>query len=282
MRRVTWIPASGAPLSFDQAGDIYARAGVSGLAGMPPIRHSELVVPLQPGARWQNVSHGPRDVVVPVDLYPDPEAAMDTLTGLVDPTLGDGRIRVTRHDETERELYCRYIDALTVIEETDRLEGWVAGLVFRAVDPYWYDRTEQTIVVAPGPAPTFFPFFPLVLGASEASDSATVVNDGHVLTWPVWTLTGPGTFAGENVTRGETLTLGYDLDEGETVTIDTRPGAKSVVSSLDPDVSLFGELTPESQMWPIEVGTNELAFTVGGATAASRLTLSWRRRWLTA
>jgi hypothetical protein len=279
MRRVTWIPPSGDPLAFDQAGDIYARAGVTGLAGMPPIRSSQLVVPMQPGARWQRVDHAPRDVIVPVDLYPDPEAAMDTLTASIDPTLGDGRLRITRHDSTERELFCRYIDALTVTEESDRVEGWLAGLVFRAVDPYWYDRNSSSLIFSPGESPSFFPFFPLTLGASEVSTEATVNNDGHVTTWPVWTITGPGSVTATNTTTGETWDLDYTLDDGEVVTVDTRPGVKTVVSSTDGD--LFANLTDESSLWALAKGTNTVTVTMAAASSASQLLLSWQRRWLT-
>jgi hypothetical protein len=278
MRRVTWIPPSGDPLAFALGGDIYALANVSGLAGMPTVRYSELVVPLQPGSRWQNVSHGPRDVVVPVDIL-GPEDPMDRLVAAVDPTLGDGRLRVTRHDATERELFCRLIDFSGLREATDRLDGWTAALVFHAVDPYWYDRNSSSLIFSPGESPSFFPFFPLTLGASEVSTEATVNNDGHVTTWPVWTITGPGSVTATNTTTGETWDLDYTLDDGEVVTVDTRPGVKTVVSSTDGD--LFANLTDESSLWALAKGTNTVTVTMAAASSASQLLLSWQRRWLT-
>lgn len=280
MRRLTWIPPTGDPLSLALGGSIYALSGVQ-TAGMPSVRTSEIIVPMQPGSRWQRVDHGPRDIVVPVDLSPDPEAAMDTLVALIDPTVGDGRLRMTRSDSTERELFCRYIDGLVPVEQTDRLDGWLAALIFRAVDPYWYDRNPRTLSFSPGGAgQDFFPFFPLVLGASEIASDASVVNDGHVATWPVWTITGPGTVTATNQTTGETWELGHAIGEGETVTVDTRPGVKTVVSSTAGD--LFAELSDVSSLWPLVTGSNEIAVEMASATPTSRLLLTWWRRWLTA
>src|SRR5690606_14993152 len=106
------------PLNID--GDVIATPGVN-VAGMPTIAASEYVVPMQPGARWRNVMHGPREVAVPVAILGTPsepvEVKLDRLVHAIDPTRGVGRLRVTRNDGTTRELSARYVDSLSIIED---------------------------------------------------------------------------------------------------------------------------------------------------------------------
>jgi hypothetical protein len=277
-RTLTWVPASGNPVALTTDSRVYAGRGAQ-VIGMPPTRYSELVVPLQSGARWQQVEHGPVDIAIPVHITGDKDAEMDRLTAALDPTLGEGRLRQTRDNGTERELYCRYVDGLRPSEQFYGEQVWTAALLFRAVDPYWYDRNSSSLIFSPGESPSFFPFFPLTLGASEVSTEATVNNDGHVTTWPVWTITGPGSVTATNTTTGETWDLDYTLDDGEVVTVDTRPGVKTVTSSTDGD--LFANLTDESSLWALAKGTNTVTVTMAAASSASKLLLSWQRRWLT-
>jgi hypothetical protein len=277
MRQLVWIDADGNALT------VRAMQEVRGLAGMPPMRASTLVVPMQPGSRWMRVDHAEREVAIPLAIYgsaaADAEALMDQMTVSFDPTRGDGRWRVIRHDGTERELFCRYVSSLEVTERKAFDAAWAGLAVFRAVDPYWYDRNSSSLIFSPGESPSFFPFFPLTLGASEVSTEATVNNDGHVTTWPVWTITGPGSVTATNTTTGETWDLDYTLDDGEVVTVDTRPGVKTVTSSTDGD--LFANLTDESSLWALAKGTNTVTVTMAAASSASKLLLSWQRRWLT-
>lgn len=286
MRTLTWIDADGAETVLDPTGEVFAAPGVA-IAGMPPIRSSVLTVPLQPGGRWQQVDHGPRDVSIPIALststLAELEDAMDTLVRALDPTRGDGRLRVTRHDATARELTCRYIDSLTITEATAEVPAWTSALILRAVDPYWYDTSDTSLAVAPGEAPGFFPFFPLRLGASETVVATTVTNSGQAATWPVITINGPAdSVVASNLTTGQSFTLEYTVDAGETVTIDTRPGVKTVTTSTDPDVSLFGYLTDDSEMWALAVGSNALEITMTGSDETSLVDVRWRRRWLSA
>lgn len=281
MRKLTWVDPDGALLSFG-GGSVLAGESVQ-FAGMPQIRASELAVPLQPGARWRQVDHGPREVAVPVVItaatLAGNESAVDDLVWALDPSRGDGRLRATRHDGTERELTCRYVSSLQITEQKAFDAAWQALCVFRAVDPYWYDSTESTFLFAPAGSPgTFFPFFPLVLGASEASTSATVANDGHVASWPIWEIVGPGNVTATNVSTGESWDLDYSIDAGDVVTVDTRPGVKSVTSVADGN--LFANLT--GTLWQLGVGDNDVSLTMSGATADSRVLLRWARRWLTA
>lgn len=277
-RMLTWYGPDGSAISFGSVDGVIGAMGRQ-IAGMPPVRASVLTVPLQPGGRWQQVDHGPRDVVVPVHLIKD-RTVIDALMRSLDPTRGTGTLRVTdSEDGIERDLRCRYIDGLSITEHLDPQPYWSASLIFRAVSPYWASAEVLSLVLAPGGSPTFFPIFPLVLGGSELTTSATVDNTGQAPMWPVWTITGPGSAViVENVTTGMSLELDATLAAGETVVIDTRPGTKTVVSSVAGD--LFYKLAPTSSMWSFPVGSSSVALTMTGATTASKLVGQWSLQWL--
>jgi hypothetical protein len=278
MPSITWIDPNGDAISLQS--DIRVLRGADFL-GMPTIRASEIEVPLQPGSRWRQVNHGPREITLPVSIGGDKRANLDLLARAMDPTRGDGRIRVTWDDNTARELTCRYREGLNPTVQFWQVPVWHTVIVFRAVDPYWSDTADSTVELAPGAAPGFFPFFPLRVGASEATDSATVNNDGQAAAWPVWTIIGPAdSVEASNVTVGESWTLNRTVAAGETVTIDARPGAKTVVSSTVGDV--FSSLGDGSSLWRLEPGLNDVELVMAGATGASRMVMSWRRRWLSA
>ena len=64
----------------------------------------------------------------------------------------------------------------------------LATLIFRAAWPYWEGSSEQTVEIGQGETETtWFPFLPLVLGASDAFASFTIDNTGDVPAWPLVT-----------------------------------------------------------------------------------------------
>ena len=154
-------------------------------------------------------------------------------------------------------------------------------MVVRATDPYWYDTADiVNTYVSGGTPPAFFPFFPLRLSSSSVFASPVVVNDGDVEAWPVWTIVGPGSaIVLRNLTVGSVLSLPVTLGVDEAVTIDTRPGVKTVRNSSG--LSLFGSLTWDSALAALVKGPNTLALEMSGATPASSIMLSYRRRFLT-
>jgi hypothetical protein len=62
------------------------------------------------------------------------------------------------------------------------------------------------------------------------------------------------------------------------VTIDTTQGVKTVRNASG--VSLYGSLTSDSTLWSLAVGTNAIVVQLDGASTASAVQLSYRRRWL--
>lgn len=274
-----WIDPDGTTTELDVEWDVDGRF-------MPPSRRVEEEVPLQAGSRVRSVRHGPRDLRMLCWFEAATEEALRTqlraLIRTMDPTRGDGRLRITAPAGDQRELTCRYVAGLEMPEQLGDTAGpglQRAAVVLRATDPFWYDVATTSATYETGTPATFFPFFPLRLSASEVFADATLDNGGDVETWPVWTIVGPGSeIVLRNLTTGKALTLDHTLADGESVTIDTRPGSKTV---LDQDgVSRFSSLTASSSLWPLERGSNSIRVEVTGATAATAVTVAFKKRYL--
>lgn len=255
---------------------------------MPPMRRVEEQVPLQAGARLRSVRHAGRDVMLMLWIDAASETALRTeireLLFKLDATRGDGRLRVTAPGGDQRELTCRYVAGLEMPEVEGQWSGpelQLARAVFRATDPYWYDVSTVSATYTTGTPATFFPFFPLRLSASEVFADATLDNSGDVETWPTWTIVGPASsIVLRNLTTGKVLSLSTTLTAGESVSIDTRPGVKTVLRQ--DGTNLFSSLSATSSLWPLQRGTNAIRAEMSGATAASSVTVNYRRRYLSA
>lgn len=276
-------PAGGVHLFTDQD-DIEVEFGQSGRF-MPTFNRREETVPQDHGARLLSIVTNPREVAIPVEyLGTSPtglRALLRSWAYWLNPLRGDGVLRVTAPDSAVRELRCRYAGGLELAEGIETMGHWQrAVLVFRAVDPFWYDQTDTITQYSTGTAATFFPFFPMQLSSSTIFGDVTVNNTGDVDAWPVWLVTGPGSgLVLRNDTTGMLIDLPITLAGGESVTIDTTPGAKSVTKN--DGTNMFASMTALSSLWPLIIGNNAVRIELSGATAASRVQLAYRRRFLT-
>lgn len=272
---ITWIDADGTSTVLTTFLPVSGRH-------MPPIAFEEEGVPEQPGLRLRAVRHREREFVIGVLFREGSDAelreAIRDLVAKMDPTRGDGIIRVTAPGGDQREIVCRYAAGL----ELDEQPAWrsqKAPVVFKAHDPYWRATSDTQQPFELGDTATFFPFFPLRLTSSEIFADATVTNLGDVDAWPVWTITGPGSaITLRNLTTGKQLTLSVTLGAGESVVIDTRPGAKTVVR--DDGTNEFPELSSASSLWPLQRGANGVRVEMTSATTDSLVLLAWRPRYL--
>ena len=281
MPDITWVDPSGLehPLT---SGSVIVERGAQALL-MPPVHLSDEVVPGQPGSRLRTIRHTSREVALPILVQGGSATAirdaMRDWSSRFDPARGDGMLRV-HTGAAARELECRYAGGMEQADEgIPGSRRFVA--VFRAFDPYWYDTADRVQTFTAGGTATFFPFFPLRLSSSEVYADATVDNGGDVEAWPVWTITGPGVNPVlRNLTTGKNLSVIYTLTAGQTITVDTRPGVKTV--TLDDGTNLFGRLSSTSSLWPLARGSNSVRVELTAATAESDVTLTYRRRYLSA
>jgi hypothetical protein len=84
---------------------------------------------------------------------------------MFNPLKGDGALKSTSIDGSQRFLNCRYSGGLEISESGQTWQKVV--LVLKAFDPFWYDSTTQVQTFKINESPgTFFPIFPLRLSSS--------------------------------------------------------------------------------------------------------------------
>lgn len=284
-RLFTWIDAAGNEHDLSSGPYISVKWASDGLF-MPAYRLVEDDLPFGVGTRLRTVRVDGRDMILPIRMITDDLASLHSLTrslyGWFDPTRGDGLLKVTAPDASVRQIVARYAGGLEMEESPSTLgRGWrTAVLRFRAPYPYWEDTADTEVSYSSGVGvSTFFPFFPLVLLPSQVFGTASIGNTGDVEAWPVWMFTGPGSEpSASNLTTGETFTSSITLGAGETLTVDTRPGHKSVVDSSGNNQ--FRTLSASSGLWSLPAGTSTVSLGMGSTTGASSITLAYRRRWL--
>lgn len=246
-------------------------------------------VPGQPGMRLRAVRHDVHEFGMKFWFYDTTEEALrSTLRSVVykmDPTRGVGRLRVVAPAGDSREIFCHVSSGLGISEVLGEDAGIYSQRItatFIAHDPYWY-AVGDTAIVYTGDVETatFFPFFPLRLSAGSVFvDDNDINNPGDLEAWPVWTVAGPASnIVISNLTTEQSITLNTTLSSGQSVTIDTRPGAKTVLD--DSGTSLFSLLTATSSLWSLAQGNNHIQVALDSTSSTSSLRLAFRPRYLT-
>lgn len=257
---------------------------LSGVVGRmaPPAKVTTLPVPAGVGSRLLGSAHLERPVAVPV-AFPgsiSDRAELRRWARVLDPVPGEGTLTVVDGPHAGRFMRCVCEAGLDDLSEV-RPDLNTGNLIFRAVYPYWLDGAEQSSTITQGTTgTTWFPFLPLVLGASDAFGVLTVTVAGDVPSWPVITVRGPGQeMTAQNLTTGESWTVTGAIAAGALLTVDTRPGRKTV--TID-GVNAYPRLTPTSQLWALQPGPNRVQLSFAITSPASSVTFAWRNAWLAA
>jgi phage-related protein len=274
-----WIAPSGAATLLTQ------RQGGKG-RWAPPVRMVTDKVFGQAGARVRSVNFDMGNVVVPVLLNTattdDYRTLLRTMASSLNPLTGPGLLRstVTWASGTVevRELSCYYTAGMDVPE--DYLDVGYASLLFTAPDPFWYGDNQTFAWQSPPTIVNWFPILPLQLGTSQVFKRATLSNAGDAEAWPVWSITGPttGELTLTNDITSDVFGLAYEIPASATVTIDTRPNAKTVTATVG---NLFPYLTSPA-LWPLVTGTNAVTMVIPGASGATTVAVTYRQCYLAA
>jgi hypothetical protein len=282
---VSFIDASGTEWMLNGETNYVLLPGRKGWYSTPVVL-DEQPVPGQDGARLKNLYLNTRELDLPlmISAYDivSQRAAVRALVSALNPKLGDARVRSYAPDSTVRELYGRLVDGLG-FDENDQVAGlgWMDGvLVFRSVDPFWYDQNDTTLLFGQAAPTSFFSFrLGSFLTSSGILSSFSILNDGDVDAWPVWTLTGPMTNpVFTDTTTGYALTMTIVLTAGQVLTIDTRPGFKTV--KREDGSNQFAILSSASVLWPLARGNNVITLVATATTTASKVQVSYKRKWL--
>jgi len=121
-------------------------------------------------------------------------------------------------------------------------------------------------------------------GAGNLAGTVDVSNDGTAEAFPIFTIERSGGTSAKliqirNETLGLELLFDYDLQDGETLTIDLAPENKTVVSSFAGEVP--GAVLPNSDFgtWRLNPGTNQVTCFVDNTGATITATMEWRTQW---
>ena len=279
MKRVALVDADGAEFPFDGSDGVWLGRGWEQIVAPPFEVDTDPAVGRQ-GNVLRRVRVVERDVELPVLVAARTREQLRdrlrTLTRAANPRRGDARLRVTHDDGSEVDLVGRVAEV--VASGGDGNESHQpATLVFRAFDPYW--RGDEVVREYQVSAPDFFTEgdgFPLQLAGATIIVTVSEDNIGDADAWPVWTIRGPGTPRIERPDDGAVIEFDdLTLAEGETLTIDTEPGVKTV--ELDGE-SVYDQLTLESSLFALSPGVNTLDVDLDDGTDESLVRLRYRPR----
>lgn len=280
METLTWVAANGSEIVLtDTDSPIRALHGVAG-RGAPPVEVTDRPNRSGSGAILEQIRDGARTVDIPASISGDIVTHRRSLVATFDPNT-DGRL-VSTIDGQSRQLVCRYTGNTDWIEDLPELQRIV--LTFKAWQPYWEDVDPIESVFSLGDLGEWTPWGPTDHPIRVVPDNIfaepAVNNDGDVRAWPVWTIDGPCDDVMLDNQAGDVLIVDNPVAAGGQLIIDTRPGRKTVT---DQDgVSRFDALDPvDDRFFAFEPGESGVSIVLTGATAQSRVRLSWRRRWRT-
>lgn len=247
---------------------IVLQPGVSGL-DLPPFELHADDSPNLDGSSFRSVRATARQILLPVFVYGIDRRTLRQfkrkLANALNPKAGYCVLTFIEQDGVPRRLQCYYAGGMEGNESSDAAGfKWVTyGIQLTAMDPWFYGDTEAVTKWAFGTSQPFLasPFFPLKLGAGEqVTNTIKVTNPGDIEAWPVWTITGPlksFEFIGPDGSKfGIPAQAGgaNALQPGRTLTVDTRPGYKTLLD--DQGTNYFPLLDSAPSLWSVPPGTS--------------------------
>jgi hypothetical protein len=274
LESVTWVDPSGVEHPWPHV----LLRGMSG-RGAPPVSISSRAVTGRPGSVRIAARHLERRIHIPLLLTGSPGAVRALARGWakqLNTVPGVGTLRFALVDGQQRQISASVAGGMELEEDVGSYAA--SSIEFVAHDPFFEDGAISTASAVGGAPRLFFPGFPLQLSSSELAVALVVNNDGDDDVWPIITITGPATDPSVTLSGGRKLALTGVVAAGATVTLDARPGAKTVVNQSG--TSLYGSLT-SAQWFRLPTGPSRVDLQAIGTTAATAIAMQWRRRWLT-
>lgn len=285
----TWVTPDGDEISWTRAAGFQPTWGPSGFR-MAPATVVSSSIPFGAGSTIRRARTNERVLDLPMTIHAVSDLQLwdriEQLANWLDPTEGDGYLKVRRPDGNTRQLKCRYTDGLTGQEmQSNRGERWMkVVLTFLCPKSYWEDEEDTEVIFTGNNSPRPFlssTFLPLQLTGSTILASEVVSNDGGVKSWPVWTLYGPGSSPViRNVTTGKYISLDTTMASGEVLIIDSNPEAPAVTG---PDgTSLIGVMSNASEFFSLEPGGNTIQVEINDSSGVSAAELTFRQQYRSA
>ncbi|MFE5092088.1 phage tail domain-containing protein [Streptomyces sp. NPDC056638] len=262
---------------------------------MPPFALSSDESPNLDGAIFRSARASSREIMLPVYLYGIDRQTVNNLKRkffqALNPKRGYCLISFTEGSGRTRKIAAYYKGGMEGSEGEDNAGfTWAKyGLTFTAMDPWFYPDMDQSRKWSFGVGSPFLSttvsFIPLNIAAGvigNADSEVKINNPGDIEAWPVWQLQGAIKSFSLISPLGETIKASAPADgsdlvpAGRTLTIDTRPGKKTVKDNTG--ANYWSKLAVNPQFWPIDPGetTAKLTVVTGAGNAAVILTFSPR------
>lgn len=279
----------------DALTSIIMQPGATGL-DMPPFGLFSDESPNLDGSIYRSARAAAREIMIPVYLRGHDRQSINQLKRrlfqALNPKRGYCLIRFTEGDDRARQITAYYKGGMEGSESVDTAGfTWAKyGLSFSAMDPWFYpDRSQSTRWDFGAGDPllsTTASFFPMhlssgVMGVPE--DKITISNPGDIEAWPVWKLYGPIKSFSLTGSAGELIKAsppedGSDLvPVGRVLTIDTRPGRKTVKD--DHGLNYWAALDTNPEFWSVEPGDTTAHVSVVAGTDRAAVVLSFYPRY---
>lgn len=271
---------------------VIMQPGATGLDAPPFELHSD-DSPNLDGGIFRNSRAIAREIMIPLVLYGVDRKTLKSLqkklVTSLNPKKGYCVLKFVEGNSIPRYLYCYYKGGMEGNEAQDQSGfNWKKfALSFTAFDPYFYSDTVQAAQWSFGEGEPFLPatgsFLPLHLNAGIVSSSeVTIYNPGDVEAWPIWKITGPIRSFSFASPDGESFGISAPTDGsniipgGRTLTVDTRPGFKSLKDNIG--TNYWPLLDPNPILWalPEDESICNVSILPGADTAVVKLTYSPR------
>ncbi|MFK0231213.1 phage tail domain-containing protein [Streptomyces sp. NPDC090303] len=268
---------------------IVLQPGASGL-DVPPFEIHMDDSPNLDGSMFRGVRAAARQILLPVFIYGiDRKTLRDfkrRLAAALNPKNGPAVLTLMEQDGIPRRIHCHYVGGMEGNESSDAAGfTWVSyGIQLVALDPWWHGDTSEVIRWSFGSAQPFLgQLLPLKLSeGTHADGTLTIDNPGDIEAWPVWTITGPLKSLKFTGPDGSSWGIpaqpgGADaLANGRTLTVDCRPGYKTVLD--DQGGNYFPRLSASPSLWSVPEGTSTVKaeLVAGSGTPTVKVEISPR------
>jgi hypothetical protein len=283
--------------TFDNAAwpSILMQPGATGL-DMPPFGLFSDDSPNLDGSIYRSARAAAREIMIPVYLHGIDRQTVNQLKRRLFQSLNPKRgyclLKFTEGGNRTREITVYYKGGMEGSEGTD-IAGFTwskYGLQFSAMDPWFYPTRAQSarwdFGVGDPLLSTTTSFIPVhisdgVMGGP--GDSLVISNPGDIEAWPIWQLYGPIKSFTITSPKGEIVKAsppagGADLvPSGRVLTIDTRPGKKTVKD--DTGANYWSKLDTNPQFWPVDPGDTNASVSVVTGSGKAAVVLSFFPRY---
>ncbi|WP_424214780.1 phage tail domain-containing protein [Streptomyces sp. BI20] len=273
---------------------MFLQDGATGL-DMPPMENHSDVSPNLDGGSFRSTRAAQREILLPLYLYGiDRRSILDLkrrLAKTLNPKNGWCRLVFTEGDGTSRYLTGYYKGGMEGNEGTDSAGfTWCRyGIQLTCFDPWFYGTADTFAEWKTGAGKAFLkgagkPFIPLDVNSGIISSiGVTVVNPGDVEAWPIWKLAGP--VSSFTITSQDGRSFGINpadkttpvVAAGKTLTIDTRPGFKTVTDS--DGKNLWPQLDDSPALFDLPSGPSKLDVVIDAGADQADLQLTFSPRY---